>query len=105
MTAKPQLREWDAANYLTTPGRQAEYLIAAIEADDGDGKNIARALGVLARACGMVDVAAAAGVHLPSPPNSPSGEEAVSLASAIKIIHQLGFELSARPMTPPVAAE
>jgi probable addiction module antidote protein len=51
---------WDPAEYLTTPSRIAAYLEAAFE--DGDPALIAAALGDVARAIGMTQLAAEAGV-------------------------------------------
>ncbi len=92
-----QLIPWDSARYLTTPEIQAEYLAAAIEEDGGDGKNIARALGVLARAQGMSGLAETAGVNRQALYKSLSGKGAPSLATLLRVTRALGMELTARP--------
>jgi probable addiction module antidote protein len=51
---------WDAAEFLKTPAHRAAYLEAAIE--DGDPAVIANALGNIARAQGIAEVAKKAGV-------------------------------------------
>ena len=51
---------WDPSEYLDSPLRQASYLEAAFE--DGDPALIAAALGDIARAMGMTEIAGRAGV-------------------------------------------
>ena len=54
-TAKIKTRPWDPAEHLTTEGDMAAYLEAALE--DGDPALIAAALGDIARAKGMSQIA------------------------------------------------
>lgn len=58
MTIKTKL--WDPAERLTSPDAIAAYLEAVFE--DGDPSLIAAALGDIARAKGMAEIAKAAGV-------------------------------------------
>jgi probable addiction module antidote protein len=51
---------FDAARYLTSPASQEELLNDALAS--GDARYVAQALGVIARARGMSDVAREAGV-------------------------------------------
>lgn len=53
--AKVKTRPWDAAEHMTTEADMAVYLNAALE--DGDPTLIAAALGDLARAAGMSQIA------------------------------------------------
>lgn len=48
-----ETKPFDAAEYLSSPEMQAEYLIAALE--DGDANTIANVLGDIARARGSVE--------------------------------------------------
>ena len=53
---------WDAADYLKTPADIAAYLDASLE--DGTAEDIRTALGTIARARGMTEVAKASGLML-----------------------------------------
>lgn len=55
-----ETKVWDAAEFLTTPAEVAAYLEAAFE--DGDPALITHALGVVARAEGMSEVAKQTGL-------------------------------------------
>ena len=59
-TAKIKTRPWDPAEHLTTEGDMAAYLEAAFE--DGDPALIAAALGDIARAKGMSQIARETGL-------------------------------------------
>ena len=95
-----QTKPWDPADHLGSPEAIAEYLTAAFE--DGDPKLIAAALGDVARARGMADVAKAAGLSRESLYRSLSPEGNPSLATVLAVAKTLGVSLSARP-TEPVA--
>ena len=58
--ARKRTRPWDPADYLEDEGDVAAYLEAAFE--DGDPREIARALGDVARSKGMTAVAAKSGL-------------------------------------------
>ena len=55
-------RPFDVANYLRTPEEQAEYLNAWLQESSEDAAGFPRALGAVARACGMSKVARASGL-------------------------------------------
>ena len=59
-TAKVRTRRWDAAEHLNTVEDMVLYLDAAFE--EGDASLIAAALGDIARAKGMTEVARGAGL-------------------------------------------
>ena len=58
--AKTQTTSWDPADHLETEEDRVAYLEAALE--DGDPALVAAALGDIARAKGMTQVARAAGL-------------------------------------------
>ena len=58
--AKPQTRPWDATEHLETDEDMAAYLEAALE--EGDPALVAAALGDIARAKGMAQIAREAGL-------------------------------------------
>ncbi len=57
-----RFNRWDAANYLKSDEDIQAYLDACIEEDAGDGKTIAAALGAIARARNMAQLARDAGM-------------------------------------------
>jgi probable addiction module antidote protein len=82
---------WDAAEYLTTPSRIATYLEAAFE--DGDPGLIATALGDIARAKGMTQLASQAGVTREAlyKALSPTGDP--RLSTFLGVMKALGIKL------------
>ena len=62
MTKKLQTRPYDAAAYLKTEKDCARYMQAAIEESDGDPAIVVAALGDIARARGMMQLARETGL-------------------------------------------
>jgi probable addiction module antidote protein len=87
-----ETKPYDSAEYLTTPEDVAAYLEAAFE--DGDPALIAYALGTIARAEGMTEVAKAAGLTRASLYKALSTEGNPEFATVIKVIRALGFKLT-----------
>jgi probable addiction module antidote protein len=86
---------YDVADYLRTPDDMAAYLEACIEEADGDAAFIAKALGDIARAQGMTQVARDAGLSRESLYKALSGERSPSFDTILKVISALGLKLSA----------
>ena len=61
MKRKTTTTRYDVAEHLRTPEEMAAYLEACLEEADGDAAFVARALGDIARAKGMSQVAREAG--------------------------------------------
>ena len=59
---KTKTTRYDVAEHLRTPEEKAAYLEACIEEADGDATFIAKALGDIARARGMSQIARDAGL-------------------------------------------
>ena len=93
---------WDPANHLKTEDDMAAYLEAALE--EGDPVLIAAALGDIARAKGMSQVAREAGLGRESlyKALSPTGNP--ELGTILKVIAALGLQLHAAPATAKSAA-
>ena len=85
---------WDPAEYLDSPTSIAVYLEAAF--DDGDPSLIAAALGDVARAMGMTDLASRAGVTREAlyKALSPSGDP--RLSTFLGVMKALGIKLKPR---------
>lgn len=84
---------WDAAEVLTTPARVQALLEVAFEEDEGDGKLITHAIGAAARARGMPEVAAAAGLNPTTIYRSLSPSSSPSLPTVLKVLRALGYRL------------
>jgi probable addiction module antidote protein len=86
---------YDVADHLRTPAEMAAYLEACIEEADGDAAFIAKALGDIARAKGMAQVALDAGLSRESLYKALSGERTPSFDTVLKVVHALGLRLHA----------
>lgn len=93
--AKTATSRYDVAEHLRTPEEMAAYLEACIEEADGDATFIAKALGDLARAKGMTQVARDAGLSRESLYKALSGERAPGFDTILKVITALGLKLHA----------
>ena len=89
-------RPFDAAEYLASEEAQAEYLTAALET--GDPAFIADAIGIVARAKGMTEVAKEAGLGRESLYKALSAEGNPEFATILKVIRALGLKLTAEPV-------
>ncbi|MEM9556125.1 MAG: addiction module antidote protein [Acidobacteriota bacterium] len=85
---------WDPAEHLESETDMALYLEAAF--DEGDASLIAAALGDIARARGMTQIARDTGLSRESlyKALSPTGNP--ELATILKVIRSLGLRLQAR---------
>ena len=86
---------FDVAKHLRTPEDMAAYLDAAIKEADGDTSFVAGALADIARAKGMSQVAADAGLSRESLYKALSGERTPSLDTFLKVVSALGLKLRA----------
>jgi len=91
-------RRWDAAEMLTTEEDMQLYLDACFEEDAGDGALVRLALGDIARARGMTQLARDTGLAREGLYKALSAEGNPSFATVLKVIHALGLRLSAVPM-------
>ena len=85
---------FDAARYLTTPEEQADFLTDALAS--GDAGYVAHALGIIARARGMTEVAREAGVTREALYKSLSEEGDPRLTTLLGVMRALGVTLSAQ---------
>ena len=86
---------YDVAEHLRTPEEMAAYLEACIEEAAGDAAFIAKALGDIARAHGMTQVARDSGLSRESLYKALSGERSPSFDTILKVVTALGLKLSA----------
>ncbi len=90
-----KMRPFDMANYLGTEEEIVEYLRQALE--DNDPAELAAALGDIARARGMTQLARDTGLSRESLYKSLSGERAPSSETLFKAIQAMGFRLTIAP--------
>ena len=93
--AKTITTQYDVAEHLRTPEEMAAYLEACIEEAHGDASFIAKALGDIARAKGMSQVARDAGLSRESLYKALSGERSPNFDTILKVISALGIKLHA----------
>jgi probable addiction module antidote protein len=86
---------FDAADYLDSPEAIADYLSEAFES--ADDKLIARALGTVARAKGMTEVANDTGLSRESLYRSLSEQGRPELATAMKVLDSFDMQLVVKP--------
>ena len=92
---KTHTSPYDVAEHLRTPEEMAAYLEACMEEADGDAAFIAKALGDIARAKGMSQVACDAGLSRESLYKALSGERNPTLDTVLRVISALGLKLRA----------
>lgn len=90
---KTKTKQWDVAEHLGTEEDMAAYLEAALE--DGDPKLVSAALGDIARAKGMTQIARETGLGRESLYKTLSPEGNPELATLLKVVHALGLRLHA----------
>lgn len=96
---KLKTTRYDVSEHLRTPEEMAAYLEACLEESDGDASFIAKALGEIARAKGMTQVARDAGLSRESLYKTLSGDRNPGFDTILKVVHALGMELHATPIS------
>lgn len=88
-------RRWDSAEYLQTEEQIAAYLDACFEEAGDDAAFIAKALGNVARARGMSQLARDTGLGREGLYKALSGEGNPSFATVLKVAKALGVRFQA----------
>jgi probable addiction module antidote protein len=86
---------FDAADYLDSEERQVAYITAALETGDADF--VRDALGIVARARGMGEIAKNAGLNRESLYKALGENGNPGFATVMRIVRAMGLTLSARP--------
>lgn len=88
---------WDPAEHLRDDEDMAEYLEATLELamEDGDMAQVTHALGVIARARGMTQLARDTGLGRESLYKALSAEGNPEFATVLKVARALGIRLHA----------
>ena len=95
MTRKTETMPFDPASYLTTEDDIAAYVTEALAS--GETAVIAQALGAVARARGVSDIARKTGLSRESLYRALSAEGNPELATVLRVMDALGLRLTARP--------
>ena len=91
-----QLNKWDSAEHLKDEQDIERYIQACMEEAGDDPAFIAHALGVIARARGMTQLAKDTGLARESLYKALSGEGNPSLSTINKVAKALGLKLQLR---------
>lgn len=91
-----KIKPFDPAEYLDDSESIAAYMSEALESEDP--AFIADALGVVARARGMSEVAREAGVSRESLYRALSADGNPEFATVLRVVRALGLRLSATPV-------
>ena len=91
--AKTKTTRYDVAEHLRTPEEVSAYLDACLEEAGDDGAFLAKALGDVARAKGMTQVAKDAGLSRESLYKALSGDRSPSFGTVLKVLRALGLKL------------
>jgi probable addiction module antidote protein len=91
-----KLTRWDSAEHLKSDEDIAAYLDACFEEAGDDAAFIAHALGVVARAKGMTQLAKDTGLGRESLYKALSGDGNPSFATILKVMSALGVQLHAQ---------
>ncbi|SJZ81339.1 probable addiction module antidote protein [Enhydrobacter aerosaccus] len=94
---KVRTTRYDSAELLKTPEDIAAYLEAAME--DGDSRVIAAALGNIARARGMSELARETGLGRESLYKALSPDGNPEFGTILKVVRALGLRLHAEAMS------
>lgn len=90
---RPEKLPYDVAPQLRNPEEMAAYLDAWLEEAPNDVAGIARALGDIARAKGMTDVARDAGLSRESLYRALSENGNPGLSTVLRVVRALGLRL------------
>jgi probable addiction module antidote protein len=89
--SKAKTTRWDTADHLQTANDIAAYLEAVFE--DGDPALINHALGVVARAKGMTEIAELTGMGRQSLYKALSADGHPEFSTVLHVVHALGLRL------------
>lgn len=95
---KIKTTRWDSAEYLKTDEDIRLYLEAVFDEGEADPEFIAHALGVVARARGMTQIARETGLAREALYRSLSDTGNPEFGTVLKVLHALGLQLTTKPL-------
>jgi probable addiction module antidote protein len=96
---KTRTTRYDVAEHLRTPKGMAAYLESVLDESNGDASLVAKAIGDIARARGMSQIAKDSGLSRESLYKALSGERSPGIDTILKVIGALGIKLHAEART------
>jgi probable addiction module antidote protein len=96
MMAKTRTSKFDVSEHLRTPEEMAAYLEVCLSQAEGDAAFVAKALGDIAKAKGMTQVARDTGLSRESLYKALSGERSPGFDTILKVTSALGITLHAQ---------
>jgi probable addiction module antidote protein len=97
MKMTEKFSHWDSADYLQTEQDCIDYFAICVEEDPGDGSLIRRALGSIARARSMTQLARDTGLAREGLYKALSDDGNPTFTTILKVIHALGLKLAIQP--------
>lgn len=94
---KPVITEFDLADYLDSEETIAEYISQVLS--EGDTDELIRAIGHVAKARGMAQIAKSSGLGRESLYKALAPGAKPRFETVVKVIRALGVELSAKPVS------
>jgi probable addiction module antidote protein len=94
---KETFSRWDAADYLKSEADMAAYLEACLEEAPVDAALLAAALGDIARARGMMQLARDTGLTREGLYKALSKDGNPNLGTVLKVLHALGLKITLQP--------
>lgn len=88
---------WDSAEFLKTEEDMQLYLEACMEEDEGDGRLVNYALGVIARARGMTQLAKDTGLAREALYRALSADGNPEFSTILKVTRALGLKFKVMP--------
>ena len=95
--SKLKLSKWHVVDHLVTDEQATFHFAAAIEEDPGDGSLIRAALGDIARARGMTQLARDTGLTREGLYKALSSDGNPEFSTVLQVIKALGLHLSVSP--------
>ena len=94
---KETFSRWDAADYLKSEEDMVAYLQACLEEGPEDAALLAAALGDIARARGMVQLAKETGLTREGLYKALSKDGNPNFGTVLKVLHALGLKITLQP--------
>lgn len=94
---KPAVRPFDLADYLRSSEDISEYLTQVLE--EGDSDELLRAMGYIAKARGMAQIAEVAGLGRESLYKAFAPGAKPRFDTVLRVMHALGVSLQVRTVT------
>ncbi len=92
-----KLRKWDSAEHLKTDEDMVQYLQACLDEAGDDAAFIAKALGTIARAKGMTQLARDTGLTREGLYKALSADGNPSMATMMKVMKAMGLRFTVEP--------